>query len=84
MTPDDWADEPGTRDALDRWLCEAAAELPADFTSRVLSCLPPRRSGSGRRLIRAIEALLLAGGALFGFGQLLAFVFGLWAAGAAG
>lgn len=33
---------PERSDPLDRWLLDAAPELPADFTARVLAALPER------------------------------------------
>lgn len=82
--PDDWPDGRADFDAVDRLLADAAPDLPPDFAARVVAGLPSRRRTRVQRLSRGVEALLLAASALLGFGQLLAFVFGVWTAGAAG
>lgn len=67
-------------DPLDRLMYEAAPELPSNFVHRVMSSLPAPASPWLRRL----SALALAGGGLLGLTQVLAYLFGVWVATAAG
>lgn len=77
---------------LDRWLLDAAPDLPTDFTARVLAALPERppalRSSEAEALPPTrwprLRALALAAGGLFGLAQVLAFLLGVWSATQAG
>ena len=102
MTPDpaaapdrfDAADRGVAPDAqLDRWLLDAAPDLPADFTARVLAALPERppalRAPADTAALPPtrwprLRALALAAGGLLGLAQVLAFLLGVWSATQAG
>jgi hypothetical protein len=71
-------------DDIDTRLEAGLLHVPDDFTDQVMRCvetmpLPARRSKRRERL----QWLALAGGAALGLSQLLAFMFGMWAASAA-
>lgn len=93
MTPDptaapdrfdaaDWGVAPDAQ--LDRWLLDAAPDLPADFTARVLAALPERPPALPPTRWPRLRALALAAGGLFGLAQVLAFLLGVWSATQAG
>ncbi|MFM2340425.1 MAG: hypothetical protein RLZZ592_78 [Pseudomonadota bacterium] len=84
---------PERSDPLDRWLLDAAPELPADFTARVLAALPERPPALQQAADAAalppsrwprLRALALAAGGLLGLAQVLAFLLGVWSGTQAG
>lgn len=83
--------EPDPR--LDRWLLDAAPDLPAGFTARVLAALPERspaqQMSAGTVALPPsrwprLRALALAAGGLLGLAQVLAFLLGIWSSTQAG
>lgn len=93
MTTESCPDPSSEDAALDRLLLEAGPEVPDDFAARVLSGLPQRPDPAGlapaitrapRTVWRVLQALALTGTGLLGLSQLLAYLFGVWLATAAG
>jgi hypothetical protein len=70
-------------DSLEQWLHMDLVQVPDGFTGRVMQQIHTLPLPAAKSL-EWLQWLALAGGVLVGIGQLVGFVFGVWALSTAG